>query len=219
MSRPVRMGVVPLRSAGATVLAISIMCLIAISVVGCAEQPAPAPVALGPRPAAVAEEPSPVIVSPHIGRATAPRTQAPIPSGGGGGGRPPVTAADRARMERDLRDRLAREPADPGADPCEEQRRLAGIGADAVGRREPGRAEMPPCAGIPQRDCLSPDYLREHADECQEQFERLANRGERRVERMRREYDERMGRTRGPRIDMPVTDDEDDEPLDGVGEP
>ena len=106
---------------------------------------------------------------------------------------------------------------------------------DALGARcneHPGQGtpDMPSrdewrenCRQLPQayRQCLSPDYFREHIDECNAEMARMARRGERRRESAERENEaRRAGQSPGPGGGLrraPTPEEEDEEEEDPAG--
>lgn len=204
---------------------------------GCGERTDIAPVPATSSRAPVAEEPSPLIVQPHLRRTEGARTEPsrrPSSGGGGGGGadwtprrEPEPSARDveafRRQLEREMAARV-----DAEEDPCDQFLDVMRATTEATGRRGdhapdmPSRADMREnCRELPQayRECLSPEYFREHIEECNEQMARMARRGEREREQARRRFDEmRSGRAPWPgqRSARPSDDErQDEEPEDG----
>lgn len=178
------------------------MLSLALALVACSEEPAPNVTPLPPvenaRPAPIAAEPSPAIVSPHLRRApsstasTGSDLSRPPARGGGGGGewwKPRPAPEPSAREVAAFSERLQREIAsnvDPDDAPCEQVFDLMRAGATAS--QEPGQRELPSraelrrrCGELPEEmeKCMSPDYFRANATECNRAITRLAERGER----------------------------------------
>ncbi len=188
------------RKLGAGIVGLSLLAF-----AGC-EDPAPQTVtplppasAGAPRRAAAAEPPSPLIVQPHLRRqehGTA-SAAAPAPSGGGGGSaepREPTEREVRAAREQ-IQEQIAND-VDPDDDPCEQFRDLMGAHLGDA----PTRAAMRQnCRHLPEpfRQCLSPSYFGEHAEECQTQMAQMAARGQRRNSAAERRLDD-MERGRRP---------------------
>jgi hypothetical protein len=190
--------------------------ILAVLLLGCSEEPqltaAPLPSTPPERPLAVEQEPSPYISSPHVrsrahGRASADSMpDAPIGMGGGGGGGGQWTPrTERAPTEREVAEYRRRMEQEMGERPPQENERpcdryLDVLRANAAANDQPGqdvpdgpsRAELREnCRHLPEsfRDCLSPEYFRDHADECQEQIAEMGERGERRSRRAQRELE------------------------------
>lgn len=203
-----------------------------------------APITLTGTPRApVAEEPSPLIVQPHLRRTQGgPVEPAPARTGGGGGGGSrldwslrPIPEPSQREVEdfqRGLEEEMATR-IDPTDDPCDQYLALMEATAEAGERPGQPSPELPSreamrenCRQLPQgyRQCLSPEYFREHLDECNEEMARMARRGERQSEAARRQFDAvRSGREpwpgqrTGPRRPPAVVPDAEEERRDEGG--
>jgi hypothetical protein len=209
----------------------------------CGEEPAPyhPPMRTAPREQ-IAYEPSPVIVSPHVRRVPNDgRDAIPLrpPGTGGGSGHgpdewrprpaPPPSERQVAEFRQRLDQAMAEHPAEPDDDECE--RYFAVLRATAEANERPGHRgpEIPTrpelrenCRGYPQafRECMSPEYFRDHVEECQREMDDMAARGRRRRESAERQMEDmRAGRQpwpgqqqpRDPSAPRPPPPDEDDE--------
>lgn len=200
-------------------------------------------VSSGPRAPVADEEPSPAIVSPHVrrmpddGRNAIPLRRPNSMGGGGGRGdledwRPRHEPPPSEREVAEFRERLEREmgerPPEPDDDECD--RYFAVLRATAEANARPGHEgpEVPDrpdlresCRRFPEayRQCLSPEYFREHADECQREMDEMAARGRRRREAAERDLEAmRAGRRpwpgeaqRNPNAPRPPPEEDDGE--------
>jgi hypothetical protein len=187
--------------------------LVLLALGGCREQREDEvqPIALTGTPRApVAEEPSPLIVQPHlrrVERGDQPASSRPRTGGGAGGSRstdwtPRPEPEPSAREVEAFQERLEQQMAsrvDPAEDPCDQFLDVMRSTVEAGQRPGQGNPELPSraamrenCRSMPAayRQCLSPEYFREHLDECNEQMARMARRGERRAEEARRRFDD-----------------------------
>lgn len=197
-----------------------VLLLLVAALGGCREEPTTGISPLGPvmeHRGPVLEEPSPLITQPHLrrveGGGAGPSPSPPSGGSGGGGGDwvprhapdPSTRAVDtfRSELEREMNERV-----DTADDPCDQFRDVMRSAAEAgrgPGERNPSlpsrEAMRENCRELPQafQQCLSPEYFREHLDECNEQLSRMARRGERRSEEARRQLDAiRSGRAPWP---------------------
>lgn len=166
-----------------------------------------------PQRAPVAEPPPPAIVQPHLRRAASSGTSAPVRSLHAGGGavyEPPPDRPPSPREVEEFRRRFEREldeQVDPREDPCDQ---LADVGRATIAAAGGDPRDLPtkqirqPCRDFPPtlQQCMTQEYFREHAEQCQAELQRMGERGQRRLDRAQRDW-ERAVQTGHPAGERP----------------